>query len=51
MLVILVYSEPNDMYFLLAVTVQDAKFTLIDQFKFKRGHTVHNFELMDLGQY
>lgn len=47
----LLYSKPNDVYHILAITVRQARFTVIDTYKFKKGHVVHGIELSDMSQY
>lgn len=45
----LTYSEPNDMYFLLGITLEKTGvFTKVDTYPFKKGQIVHGFELIDL---
>ena len=39
------------MYFLLGVEVVDGRFTLIDTIKFKKGHIIHGFQLLDTSKY
>ena len=43
------YSGHHDVYNVLEITVKDAKFTLTDTYRFKKGKMVHSFEIIDMG--